>query len=269
MTARRGLVAMLLLIGLSGCTITANLNTGYETTTAAVASSRRHGRLAVRRFTDSRPPRLYTTLGRVFLTYVPLIPYVAMPYERVDESARKAGEEGFMAMPPYEEYTYPASMAKAIGDDLAASSNFEAVDYIDEGSDEGYRYVLSGELHESPLEKDVTSYGLGILGVYLWILPIPAGQVWARVDLDLALTDTRTGEKIWERRLTHEYAKWVTLYTASPSLVYGGVTTFDITQLPSSARVDRESLFSWHFEVLRQAMEGVPKEIVTVLDGRT
>jgi hypothetical protein len=159
-------------------------------------------------------------------------------------------------------------MAKAIADDLEASGIFEAVDYVGQDSASDYRYVLSGEIRESPLEKDMTSYGLGIIGVYLWILPIPVGQMWARVDLDLVLTDTSNGGRVWERRLTHEYAKWLTLYTSAPSLVYGGETTFGFTQLASSARVDRESLFSWHFETLRQAMQDVPREIASALEKR-
>jgi hypothetical protein len=48
---------------------------------------------------------------------------------------------------------------------------------------------------------------------------------------------------------------------SAPTLVYGGVSSFDIPLVPPSAQVDRDSLFSWHFEVLRQAMQGVPQEI--------
>ena len=33
------------------------------------------------------------------------------------------------------------------------------------------------------------------------------------------------------------------------------------------SQVDRESLFSWHFEVLRQAMQGVPLEIATAMQS--
>src|SRR5262245_51680567 len=99
-------VVLCLCVTLAGCTINANLATGYRAETgAAVGAPPRRVSVAVRRFKDERPPRVYTTLGRGFLTYVPLIPYVAFPYERLDESARKAGEEVGAAMPAFEEYT--------------------------------------------------------------------------------------------------------------------------------------------------------------------
>jgi hypothetical protein len=251
-------------IALAGCTIRANLHTGF-TPAAPVKGQVQRDALAVRRFTDSRPPRVYSTGGRAFLTYVPFLPYVALPYERLDESALKAGEEVHATMPPFEQYTYPASMARAIAADLNASGLFQKVAYVGGDSIDGYRYVLSGTLRASPLEKDMTSYCLGIAGVYLWILPIPVGQTWASVTLDLSVTDMTTGHRVWQKTLIHEYAKWITLYSSAPTLVYGGVLSFDIPLVPSGAQVDRHSLFSWHFEVLRQAMQGVPQEIAAAL----
>jgi hypothetical protein len=257
-------VVVLLSIPLAGCTVRANLDTGYKPAPAVRGQTPRDA-LAVQRFTDARPPRVYTTGGRGFLTYVPFLPYVALPYERLDESARKAGEEVRATMPPFENYTYPASMARAIAADLEASGLFKEVVYVGDGSPDAYRYALSGTLRASPLEKDLTSYCLGIAGVYLWLLPIPNGQTWASVTLDLTLTDTVTGQQIWQKALKREYAKWYSLYTAGPTLVYGGVSSFDIPRVPSGAEVDRDSLFSWHFEILRQAMQGVPQEIATAL----
>jgi hypothetical protein len=259
----RRFVAALSIV-LAGCTIRANLNTGF-TPAAPVTGQTRRAPLAVQRFTDDRPPRVYTTGGRGFLTYVPLLPYVALPFERLDESARKAGEEVSAPMPPFEEYTYPASMARAIAADLEASGLFENVAYVGTGPTDGYRYALSGTLRASPLEKDLTSYCLGFVGVYLWLLPIPIGQTWASVTLDLTLIDTTTGQPVWRKTLTHEKSKWISLYTASPSLVYGGVSSFDIPQVPMPAQVDRNSLFSWHFQVLSQAMQGIPLEIATAM----
>jgi hypothetical protein len=264
MSRRTWVWTALLIVGIQGCTIRANLNTGYRPYTEALRETPLPDSLAVERFRDERPPRVYSTAGRGFLTYVPFIPYVALPFERVDESALKAGEEANLA-PPFEEFTYPVSMARAIGEDLAAGGLFRSVRYVGEGPTDGYRYVLSGVLRASPVETDMTSYGLGIVGVYLWILPIPAGQTWTSVTLDLTLTDTTTGEPIWERTVSHEYSKWVNLYTSAPNLVYGGRSSFGFVQLPSSAQVDRESLFSWNFEVLRQAMAATRSEIAAAV----
>lgn len=256
---------MLLVLAIQGCTIKANLNTGYRPEPATLRQAPLPDALAVQRFREERPPRVYSTGGRGFLTYVPFIPYVALPFERVDESAVKAGTEANLSMPPFEEFTYPASMARAIAEDLEASGVFRAVRYVGDGPTDGYRYVLSGVLRATPVEKDLTSYGLGMAGVLLWFLPIPAGQIWTSVTLDLTLTDTATGERVWQSTLDHEYSKWITLYTSVPSLVYGGASSFDFVQLPSSARVDRDSLFSWNFEVLRQAMSSARGEIATAV----
>ena len=261
---------LLCLISLGACdTIQANLNTGFDPAPPVVGGVPRDS-LAVQRFTDDRPPRVYSTAGREFLVYVPFIPYVARPFERLDESALKAGEEVNASMPPFEQYTYPASMARAIAIDLDASGLFRKVDYVGDRSAAGYRYVLSGTVRSSPIEEDVTSYCLGIVGVYFWILPIPIGQTWASITLDLVLTDTATRQQVWRKTLTREYSKWFLLYTSGPSLVYGGETSFGLEQVVSphaNAQVDRNSLFSWHFELLRQAMQGVPQEIARAIQS--
>lgn len=265
---KRCVLACLVALSLSGCTISANLNTGYRTDGAKLRPAPLPDSLAVQRFVEDRPPRVYTTGGRAFLTYVPLIPYVDMPFERLDESALKAGSEVHMVMPPFEEYTYPASMAEAVADHLRSTGLFQSVKYVGTQTATGDRYVLSGKLRASPLEKDMTSYGLGIAGVYLWILPIPAGQVWASLTLELALADTKTGQVVWQRPLQHEISRLIFLYTSAPSLVYGGQSSFDIPLVSSDAQVDRHSLFAWHFEILRQAMAGVPAEISTAVESR-
>jgi len=265
-TRTRGWATLLALaLGLQGCVINANLNTGYRPEATLLRPSPLPESLAVRRFADERPPRVYSTTGRGFMTYVPLLPYVALPFERVDESALKAGDEANLTMPPFSQLTYPESMARAIADDLGTSGLFTTVQYVGDGPTDGYRYVLSGTLRTTPVEIDMTSYGLGIVGVLLWSLPIPMGQMWTNVSLDLTLTDTTTGQPVWHRTVTHEYSRWMTLYTSAPALVYGGTSSFNFVQLPSSAQVDRDSLFSWNFEVLRQAMGVTRKEIAAAL----
>lgn len=86
----------------------------------------RSNALAVQRFEGGAPAPA-----------VPLLPWVSLPYERIDESVRKIStpiERHGRGMtlgadvepaPDYEQYTYPASFARAIAEDLAASGLFE------------------------------------------------------------------------------------------------------------------------------------------------
>src|SRR5882672_7327419 len=48
----------------------------------------RQPRLIVRPLAEARPPRSYpNSFGVMFKTYIPLLPYVRIPYERLDETS--------------------------------------------------------------------------------------------------------------------------------------------------------------------------------------
>ena len=68
-TCRRAWMAVLA-IALHGCVINANLNTGYRPYMTPLRPAPVPDSLAVQRFRDARPPRVYSTAGRGFLTYV-------------------------------------------------------------------------------------------------------------------------------------------------------------------------------------------------------
>ena len=62
--------------------------------------------------------------------------------------------------------------------------------------------------------------------------------------------------------------RYVMLYTSS-AMVYGrgGAFSFNLIPPPSDSKVDRRSLFSWHFEVLRRAMLDSKDEIAEALSN--
>ena len=277
----RRLVAIVLTLTVLGCQITPTFTTGYQFERAALRPAPLGASLAVRRFQEGRPPRLYSTTGRLFLTYIPLVPYVTMPFERLDESVRITSESIQLSgrgmtlgaeqnvAPPFEQYTYPVSMARAIADDLRAAGIFTDVVYV--GSDEpaGQRFVLTGTLRETPLRTTTTSFGLGMAGVLLWLLPVPISKTTGSATLDVELTDNVSGQVVWRKSLTSELSRLITLYTSS-AIVYGraGGFSFGLVPPPSDAQVDRHSLFSWHFEALRRAMVQARPEIATALRDR-
>jgi len=274
MTSRARLLIAAASLLATACQLTPNFATGYEVPAWESPDLPAGGSLAVERFAEERPPRYFASSHRMWLTYVPLLPYVSMPYERVDENVRvtsdaiaRGGPGATHAVkvdvaPPFEQYTYPASFAEAIASDLRASSLFEQVDYVGSEGSAGYDYVLSGTLRESPLQRAVTSYGLGMAGVLLWILPIPMSKTSAEVALDLSLADAKTGEVVWSGTLASDVKRLITLYTSS-AMVYGrgGAFSFNLEPAPSGAGVDRRSLFGWHFAALRRAMLGARGEI--------
>jgi hypothetical protein len=249
----------------SACQLTPTFTTGYEL--PGRSSGRTLDRsLAVVPFDEARPPRLYTTTGRLFLTYVPLLPYVTSPFERLDESVQKqsegieAGGRGITmgatqsVAPPFEHYNYPRSFARAIADDLNASGLFRDVQFVDADAAHDFDYVLGGSVRESPLRSTASSFGLGMVGVLLWFIPVPMQKTTANITVDLNVTDRQTGEVVWTRSLDSEVSRYATMY--SSALVYGrgGAFSFNLLPPPSDAKVDRNSLFSWHFEALRRAM---------------
>lgn len=278
MNASRMALVLVAWLNLVGCQLTPTFTTGYRTEVVKLRPEPLPGTLAVREFEEQRPPRLYSTQGRVFLTYIPLLPYVTLPFERLDESIRIQSEEierhgSGMTLgakqtvaPSFETYEYCGSIARAIAEDLAATGLFREVVYTGQTSTVGHRYLLTGVLRETPLRSSVTSYGLGMAGVLLWIVPLPMGKTAAGVTLDLALTDTKSGQVLWRRSLQSEISKFFTLYTSS-SMVYGrgGAFSFNLIPPPADSRVDHRSLFSWHFEALRRAMQESKADLALAL----
>jgi hypothetical protein len=268
------LFALLLLA--SGCQLTATFTTGYEMP-GRVAERSLDRSVAVVPFEEARPPRLYTTSGRMFLTYVPLLPWVTLPFERLDESVRKQSESierggrGITAgatqsvAPPFEEYTYPRSFARTIADDLQASGVFREVRFVEDEGASGFDYVLRGVVRESPLRNSTTSFGLGMAGVLLWIIPVPMQKTSASVTVDLELADAASGAVVWKRSLESDVSRYATMYSSAIVYGRGGAFSFNLLPPPSDAKVDRHSLFSWHFEALRRGMSDARTDLAAAV----
>ncbi len=270
-----GLLTVLLA---SACQLTPNFETGYQFDHSTLRAQPPVGSLAVKRFEDARPPRRYSGAGLLLLTVVPLLPYVELDYERLEESIRIQSEgieqsgRGITmgaeqkSAGDFEAYTYPASFPRAIAADLGATDLFTASAYVGTEAAADDRYLLEGTLRETPLDRTCSSYMLGAWGVLLWLVPIPALKTSAAVTVDLRFTDQRNGHEVWRGTLDGDVSRLITLYTSS-AMVYGrgGAFSFELEPPPSDSRVNDRSLFSWHFEALRRAMLKARPEIAAAL----
>lgn len=272
----RFVAALSALIFLSACQLTPTFTTGYQIP-GPIAGPTLDRSVAVIPFEERRPPREYSSAGRMFLTYVPLLLWVSMPFERLDESVRKQSEgiekggRGITAgaaqsvAPPYEEYTYPRSFPRAIADDLNGSRLFREVRFVEPDAIGGFDYVLRGTVRESPLRSTATSYGLGMAGVLLWFLPIPMQKTSASVTVEMTLTDAHTGQVVWNRALESDISRLATMYASVMVYGRGGAFSFNLLPPPADSEVDPHSLFSWHFEALRRGMVEARGDLASTL----
>ena len=257
----------------SACQLTPNFDTGYELD-GPIATSPPKGALAVKRFDDARPARTFNTTARLFLLYIPLVPSIGFDFERLDESVQiisqqiEASGAGFTrgadqpVAPAFDTYTYPASFPRAIAADLNASGLFTAASYVGGEPVGDATYVLEGTLRQSNLHRGTTSFMLGMAGVLLWLVPVPMSRTSTEVVVDAKLSDAHSGAVVWQGTLDGELSRLITIYTSS-AMVYGraGAFSFNLEPPPSDARVNRRSLFSWHFGALRRAMVKARPEI--------
>jgi hypothetical protein len=261
----------------SACQITPNFETGYRSDPTRLRSEPPRGALAVERFEDARPARKYTMAGKLFLLYIPLVPYATLEFERVDESVRIQSESiekwgpgmtaGAEQNPAgdFADYEYPASFPRAIAADLAETGLFTSSRYGEPDASGGDRYVLEGKLRETLLDTSATSFMLGMFGLTFWLLPVPVAKTSADVQVDLRLVDRPAGKEVWRGTVRGDLSRYFTLYTSG--MVYGraGGYSFTVVPPPSDAQVNPHSLFSWHFEALRRAMLAARPEIAAAL----
>jgi hypothetical protein len=192
--------------------------------------------------------------GRAFLTYVPLLPYVKIPYERIDEhnaaALRGRGEPDGAAT----QQTFPTLVSKAIAKDLAQSGLFRDVQFVssaDAATD--FDLVLGGQLRSTEFDYYATSYMLGIAGVLLWFLAIPMGRNAATVEADLVLYDSSQSQ-VWSERIDGRAGRIFTLNNSTGGAV-SSQYRLQVKQFGENDEgIDGNSLWAYHSAALREAM---------------
>jgi hypothetical protein len=209
--------------------------------------------LAVPPFEDGRPERAYPgQLAHLFLTYIPLIPYVTIPYERLDDSLLLTKERRGESIEDVERF--PTGMARAAAADLRQSGVFREVRDVASAQDIGDAdLILTGRLVSTEFDVSSTSYMLGIAGVLLWIVPVPIGANTAVVNADLELHD-HAGNLLWTHPLRGRSRKIFTLYNSTGAPVSARLS-LEITRFGRNEYgIDGDSLWAYHADALRRGM---------------
>lgn len=221
-------------------------------------------RLAVLPLVEARAPKRYPGLqGHLFKTYIPLLPYVKVSYERLDESYMRNRRNLGESPSPSEHFT--VAIAAEIARDLRESGLFHEVHFTpDPAIAASYDLVLAGTLRSTEFDIYATSYMLGAPGVLLWFLPIPLGKDEATVAVDLELRNA-AGSPLWSHSFEERASRLFTLYNSS-----GGSTSsryrVEIKRYGSNPiGIDGDSVWAYHAEALRRGMAGVKGSLATAL----
>lgn len=236
----------------AGCQYTATTRLDYEPA-APLVSEPVPATLVVRELDDRRPRQLTSyLLGEVFFTYIPLLPYVSAPYERIDQTRRQfvAGARN--------EPDFPLAFADTIARDLRESGVFREV--VRDGESAGPLrdyYVLEGELLSSEFRVTFSSYMLGMAGVLLWLLPLPMGKNTAVVEADLRLQDP-SGRIVWSGKLNGRGSKIFMIYNSAGAAPTGDRNALEVTRYGGNDMgIDDNSMWAYYSEALRAGMAQV------------
>jgi hypothetical protein len=224
--------------------------------------------LAVEPFSEARPPRSYPSgLGSMFKTYIPLLPYVRIPYGRLDETSVVHEEAKKERGHPLDRETqhFTQSMPRAIADDLRASGLFSEVRVLSAGeAPAAGAYVLGGSLKSTEYDVNATSYMLGIAGVLLWLLPIPCSWQTGHVEAELRLVDP-AGQVVWQHALSGEGQRIFTLYNSGGAPVSSRYR-LEIKRYGSNDEgIDGDSLWAYHASAIRSGMGPVKESLAAYL----
>ena len=263
-TIRDVICAIAVVSLLGGCTYIPTRSLAYRPIRVSSPAVAERGVLGVRAFREARPPRAYPSLfGNLFLTYIPLIPYVRVEYERLDESDQVHKLETGRFWDENDAFTH--LLMGAVAADLSASGFFSEVRVIGEGPPPlDVDYVLAGSLDSTKFNLYTTSYMLGAAGVLLWFLPIPMGKQVGEVELALNLHD-RSGAVVWSDRLSGSGSRIYTMWNGGGAAISSRYSLEIKRYGKNDEGIDGDSIWAYYASALRSGMGEVKESLASFL----
>ena len=248
---------------IQACSYNPTRNLSYNSTNYINAPKNPRKILVVRQLSEHRPPRLYSIeIGHAWKTYIPLLPYITIPYERLDETDIMTRTEWHELTKEHKPFT--SLIGRAIATDLASSGLFKEVRYIGDGDvPQDADYVLNGSLESTQFNTHMSSYMLGMPGVLLWLLPIPMQSHDVTVKGTLLLKNL-SNQEISSYQLSGSANKWFTMYSSKASIA--STMTMTISKYGKNKEgIDAQSIWAYHASALRNAMQEVRSEMTNSL----
>lgn len=133
----------------------------------------------------SLPEGLYTRLPK------------GVPRERWPDTSRFKPKEDF---------------ARAAAEELHASGLFKEVVFAPRGSEGDL--ILYGEVMATHHHRTLVTYGVSVLGAYLWFIGFPAGEISNELEIEFQLEDRVTGAVLWRKKYhdSYEATRWLYKY---------------------------------------------------------
>jgi len=122
---------------------------------------------------------------------IPLVPHGVTSYDRPEDAIDPEQVDEVFFDPPKD-------FARALADEIREANIFETVTFTENQTPPPSDYVLKGRLHSTRWERRLTTYLLGPLGTFFWIIGLPMGETTTEVEMDLRLTPAgNPSEVLW------------------------------------------------------------------------
>lgn len=180
-------------------------------------------RVTIPPFTDGRPEKKDNF---AWMHLIPLMPFGWFEYSRVEAIGDlkipviivipfAVGGGNSPLAQRTGEFSPTLHLAKAAADELSASGLFLEARFTESPTANEGDLLLQGHITSTRYWGKVTSYGLTILGPWLWVLGLPQGGVHNELAIEFCLREQGTGALLWEKSYSLTYDK-VPLWMYAP-----------------------------------------------------